>query len=356
MNSVVIRGWIACWLCLLAGARAERIVFQGFEDTEMDTWGIISDANPSDEDGADDYPGAQRIRTDSYSHQTRDLEPHTMVLDDVPVAGYGSVTVQVHISSTSLTSGNGADVGDYVKVYVGLDGGDYGASPDITISGNNNARWSYSEIAVRTVAGVAVTNKPAGGGDRDDDGDGYSTLEIGIPEGTLSVGLKVDTFNGSVDEVWNVDDIEITGIPSPGLVDLDGDNMDDRWETRYFGSTAAAEGGAEENWDQDELTNLEEFILDRNPADTLMPDEIFAAQVSMEPGQCMVAFTASTNRWYTLQHSGPTNVLVTWSDVEERTRMYGTNEWMTFSEEVAMGTRFYRIKVEIPAPYVSHEF
>jgi hypothetical protein len=350
MRSKQIFGLIAFLVCLAGMARAERIAYQGFEDTEADTWGIISDANPSDEDGSADFPVAQRILTDSFSHQTRDLEPHTMALDDVSVAGYGSVTVRVHISSTSLTSGNGADVGDYVKVYAGLNGGASSAAPDITITGNNNARWSYSETAVRTPAGVAVTNKPAGGGSRDDDGDGYSTLEIGIPESTASVGLQVDTFNGSVDEVWNVDDIEITGNPLPGLVDLDNDGMDDRWETKHFGSTAAAEGGAEENWDGDELTNVEEFILDRNPADLLIPDARFEILGGTEPGPCLVAFPASTNRWYTLQRSGPTEAMVAWSNVAGQIRIYGTNEWMTLSNETSIGEQYYRVKTEVPTP------
>ena len=194
------------------------IAFQGFEGSSKDTWAIASGASISNNAGSSDYPSDQRIRSNDNSHQTAD-NSHTLILSEVSTEDFTDVTVTLNVSSTSLTSGNGADGPDYVKVYLALDGAAFPATPDITLNGFNNARWSYSNVSTNTAAGVPIIAAPAAGGSRDGEGDGYSVLTISIPDDAGSVELKIDTSNNSPNEVFSVDDISLRGT-SKGTVIL----------------------------------------------------------------------------------------------------------------------------------------
>ena len=48
--------------------------------------------------------------------------------------------------------------------------------------------------------------------------------------------------------------------------DLDTDGLPDSWERTYFGTTAAADGGPNADYDRDGLSNLAEFIAETDPA------------------------------------------------------------------------------------------
>jgi len=43
--------------------------------------------------------------------------------------------------------------------------------------------------------------------------------------------------------------------------------MPDEWETEHFGGTDVPGGGAAEDWDDDGLCNLDEWVAGTNPAD-----------------------------------------------------------------------------------------
>lgn len=49
--------------------------------------------------------------------------------------------------------------------------------------------------------------------------------------------------------------------------DLDADNLPDDWELKNFGSISALDAGPDENFDGDEYSNREEFIIGSNPKD-----------------------------------------------------------------------------------------
>jgi len=55
--------------------------------------------------------------------------------------------------------------------------------------------------------------------------------------------------------------------PGAGVEDADGDGMPDEWETEHFGGTDVPGGGAAEDWDDDGLCNLDEWVAGTNPAD-----------------------------------------------------------------------------------------
>jgi hypothetical protein len=50
-----------------------------------------------------------------------------------------------------------------------------------------------------------------------------------------------------------------------GIVDADGDGMDDGWETTYLGGTNASSGAAMEDRDGDGFSNLHEYIAGTDP-------------------------------------------------------------------------------------------
>jgi hypothetical protein len=74
--------------------------------------------------------------------------------------------------------------------------------------------------------------------------------------------------------------------PSPGIfdieiedVDSDDDGMDDTWEIEYFGGIDIENGGAEEDWDNDGSSNLDESIAGTDPTDS---SSLFSASISSE--------------------------------------------------------------------------
>ncbi len=181
--------------------------FQGFEGTGNDTWGIVSGGHTSSETGFSDAPCQQRVRSGSYSHQSSN-GVSTLQLATLPTVGQSDMAIALHISSTA-SPGNGADVNDMVEVFVALNGAEFPATADLAVEGYNNARWSYSDVSLSTTVGTPVARTLSGGGDRDDNGDGYSALSIALPNGTTAVGLRVRTTNNSESEIWNIDDISL---------------------------------------------------------------------------------------------------------------------------------------------------
>jgi hypothetical protein len=185
------------------------IAFQGFEGTGSDSWTIVSGSSYiSTSIGSSDTPSSSRIRTDSHSWQVKNAT-RTLELNSVDVSSYSSVKVTVHVSSTSETSGNGADGTDYVRVYTNVSGAGFPGTADIELKGNSNARWTYSaNLTKSTPAGTNVSvSAPQGGTSVNN----YAILEITIPSGATSVAFKLIAKNNSSSEHWNIDDIAVTG-------------------------------------------------------------------------------------------------------------------------------------------------
>lgn len=194
------------------------IVSQGFESG--DTWTITSTTgNESTNAGASDFPANQRIKSGMSSFQTIDFAS-TLELDEIDISGYVNVTTKLYISSTALTSGNGADGADNVKVFVALDGAAFSSTPDIEINGNSNARWGYdATLVASTVAGTPMSFSPPQSGTSTNN---YSEIVISIPNSATSVKLKVEAQNNNTSEVWNLDDIILEGVdPTVAVIDFD---------------------------------------------------------------------------------------------------------------------------------------
>ena len=218
MLRFVLRPWSLCLTLLLFSVPTQAqttIASQGFEGTASDDWTIASGAgNVSSAAGAGDTPASERIRTGTHAWQVNNATA-TLEFNNVTVTGYTGVQVTLYLSSTTSVD-NGADGGDRLEVYAALNNAAFPSTPDLTIQGNNNAVWGYSATTTSTTAGTPLTVQPGGGGDRSmsNPRDDYSTLVIDIPNGTNSVALQIVGINNRLDELWNVDDVTLTGTPT----------------------------------------------------------------------------------------------------------------------------------------------
>ena len=209
---VSVRNLLLPAILLLIGsvAQAQTIAVQDFEVVPATpTWAISAGAgNISAATGAGDTPASQRIRGGTQSWQVIN-GTSTLDLASVSTTGFVSVKVTVHISSTSTNTTNGADVTDTLTVAANLNGAGFPGTPDITVTGFNNARWSYNNaVNDSTPAGTPIS---VAGSSGTNVGTIHSTLEITIPNGTTSVALRIVALNNVIQEIWNVDDVSLTG-------------------------------------------------------------------------------------------------------------------------------------------------
>ena len=211
------------------GSGPSEIVFQGFEGTAADTWGITAANNVQNLPGAADTPANQRVRTGSYSWQPGDSTEitETLELAEVDVSAYSDVVMTLHLSATctNISDGYGMFTTDTMSFYLGLDGGNYPAAADLTVTGNElvggsitGALWSYTASGVAaTTAGVSRSVAPASGGVT---ADGLATVQIALPPGTTAVKMKASVYQEYAGYYWNVDDITLAGIADGGAQDF----------------------------------------------------------------------------------------------------------------------------------------
>jgi hypothetical protein len=188
------------------------IARQAFDGLGTDTWSITSGASfISTATGGLDTPASERILSGSSSWQVNDGNG-VMELADLDVNGYSNLVLTARLSSTSTTAGNGAEITDIVQFYVDIDGAGFPVTPDVTVTGfNSNTRWGFSTGlgVASTTAGTPLTYTPAGAGNRTTDG--YTYISIVIPGNPNTVALQIEALNNAAGEVWNIDDIQITG-------------------------------------------------------------------------------------------------------------------------------------------------
>jgi len=184
-------------------------------------WTLVSINIPgtsglSTDPGSGDVPADQRIWDGFASWQTVAGAQGTVDFDELDVsafAGY-SFRLSLELTSTAGSSGHGAEALDRFSAYVALNGGGFPVLPDITVTGNDEARWGTTATGVAfTIAGTPAFFAPAGGGDRTTDG--YYSIQIDIPSGTTSIDLRLYAVNDQQQERWNVDNVRLHAIPEP---------------------------------------------------------------------------------------------------------------------------------------------
>lgn len=210
---------------------------QFFDAGPGDNWNITAGAgNQSSNTGAADFPASQRILSGTQSWQVNNGTV-TLELATVDVTDWTNIVVEARLSSTSVTSGNGAEGADSVAFYADVDGNGFPSDADISISGNSNRRFGYNAVNdTFTVAGTpknVVCNLSGNGRD-------YSTVRIFIPDGSTSLALRVIAKNNDAAEIWNVDNIQVTGtLCSPVYYSrANGSETTATWSTSRTGSPA----------------------------------------------------------------------------------------------------------------------
>ena len=297
---------------------ATVLASQGFEETPDDTW--------SYELGANTAPTSERARTWF----------HSLVL-----AGSAGLNMDPSVEFANI------DLAQYdnaqILIAFSAQGPDSGDNLWLDLSFDNGATWK-EENSVKLVGGfrngilafdatstMSVTANPA-------------TLEI--PSGTEQVKVRIRLDEGAesdnTSDFFFIDDLRILAEEIAGDDD-DSDGLEDTWETSFFRSIAS---GSSDNPDGDDLQNWEEFILDRNPNDTLNPDTRFTVE-GIDPDS--ILFPASTRRCYTLQYiDDPTANPQVWTDVPSVLNRRGTNTTMSLPLENGPSSRIYRVKVTLP--------
>ena len=208
------------FLCFsLSGFGQVTIAQQDFETvpaTPTLNYSINSGAftSLSGNSGSGIYPTNSSLYTSSNTSWSVSDDYVDADFGPIDITSYTSVQLEFNLASFSKSSGNGADGGDYVDVYVSLDNG-VTWSYELEITGNSNARWNFNSGTNRTITY-----------DGDDNPSSYSSsssspinnLIINIPDavatGTpnLLIGFVVNNTDGN--ELWNIDDIKITGNPT----------------------------------------------------------------------------------------------------------------------------------------------
>lgn len=181
---------------------------QYFDGGVGDNWSITSGSgNQSTATGAGDTPASQRILSATQSWQVNNGTV-TLGLGTISLVDWTGITLSARMSSTSTTGSNGAEGADSVAFYVDVDGSGFPLDPDIRVSGNSNRRYGYTATGVAsTTAGTPLNFQCNAGGNGID----YATVNITIPDGTTTIALRVIAKNNDPAEVWNLDNVQVTG-------------------------------------------------------------------------------------------------------------------------------------------------
>ena len=298
---------------------AAVLAAQGFEDFPDDTWSHAL--------GAGTAPTSGRARTWFHS---------------LALAGSAGLNIDPSVEFANI------DLAPYdnaqVIVAFAAQGPDSGDNLWLDLSLDNGATWN-EEHSVRLVGGFRNGNLAFDATSSMSVGANPYTLEI--PSGAEQVKVRIRFDEGAdsdnTGDFYFIDDLRIVAEPIAG-VDDDRDGMEDTWEASYF--DAAEDVDPDGNPDEDDLSNGEEFILDRDPNDKARPDSRFEVE-GVGPG--FVRFPASTRRCYTLQSiDDPAATPQVWTDVPSVRNRRGTNSTMSLPLEDGPSTRIYRVKVTLP--------
>ncbi|MBL0049861.1 MAG: T9SS type A sorting domain-containing protein [Bacteroidetes bacterium] len=191
---------------------ASSFAFQGFETAGMTWAGTFSSSSTT---GGSDTPANQRILTGTKSFQNAGVSG-TITLNAVPTTAYVNKKITIRVSSTGVTGGQGMDAADNIKFFVALNGAAFAGTPDIKLSGGANAIWPYSaNLTASTIVGTSISIAAPQGGLSNNN---FSTIILYIPDGATQVALKIIATSDSPNEVWNIDDINLSGCPGSTAV------------------------------------------------------------------------------------------------------------------------------------------
>jgi hypothetical protein len=139
-----------------------------------------------------------------------------------------------------------------------------------------------------------------------------------------------------------LDNIYIAIDPPVGVGDSDGDGLFDGWEIAYFGSTTNSAGGPLEDYDDDGMCDLHEFLARTDPtrADSLL---VVSSEPSDGGSGIEVSWPSRHGKYYTVERA--TDLLGGWTAVASSIRATPPTNTDTDNAPPA-GPVFYRIRLE----------
>ncbi|MBN1669827.1 MAG: lamin tail domain-containing protein [Kiritimatiellae bacterium] len=163
--------------------------------------------------------------------------------------------------------------------------------------------------------------------------------------------LAVQVFNKSLSSSDLFFDAELAVVTATVSDDQDEDGMPDSWEQAHFGGTSESNGGTEQDFDGDGVSNIDEFIAGTDPATNA---SYFAVDGSASGGETRISLpmreaTGSGydgfNRYYTLEWRGALELDGVWAGVPGFTNRPGADGTVVFTNSSPGASEYYRGKV-----------
>jgi mono/diheme cytochrome c family protein len=267
-------------------------------------------------------------------------------------------TNNLHGVTSQLNSGQIDDLVAYLNQIDGI--ADWINTPPVVDAGNDQLLI----LPVGTAQLLAVT--------RDD----------GLPNGTLTVfwtlqsgpapvvfgdtNLPATTATFTMPGTYTLgciaDDGELQGTNSmlvivavPGASpDSNSNGIADAWEQHFFGGLNVPNGGVNDDFDGDGLSNWYEYLTGTDPTD---PDSGFRINIAQTNRQIAVSFHAAAagtvltpgTRFFTLQrgvqssNGGP----IVWSNVSGCTDIQGAGQLVQWTETASQAIQLFRVQVRL---------
>jgi Tol biopolymer transport system component len=132
-----------------------------------------------------------------------------------------------------------------------------------------------------------------------------------ISQPMLSTNGSLLTFQGSDSGIAQFDlnqsqDVFATSLAFVSLIDTDGDGIPDWWTQEYFGHAIGEEldsSRAQDDADNDGMTNHEEFMAGRNPTDPNSVFQLTIAPTNVSGTNVVLTWTALPGKSYQVQYT-----------------------------------------------------
>ena len=170
------------------------------------------------------------------------------------------------------------------------------------------------------------------------------TVEI-VEDGFKLVWTPTFEQAGDYELALEITDAELEGLTAattlalqiaPDETSADGDALPDSWEINFFGGTAVANGGEDEDFDGDGATNIDEFRAGTDPSDPI-------SEFGLRSGFGLEWFGVK-GRTYVVERS--TDNWVTVVQVATVTGEGRVMEWVDADDAGEARTRLYRVIVQ----------
>jgi hypothetical protein len=130
----------------------------------------------------------------------------------------------------------------------------------------------------------------------------------------------------------------------PADADANGNGLPDLWEIYYFGTTNAVNGGPDDDWDHDWMSNLAEYLAGTCPTNAASVLRLTEPLLNRTSGTMQLSWPSVGGRMYTIQTA--TNLLTGFNGMETN-HIAPTPPSNTYTIHLDQSKyRFYRVMIE----------